>query len=63
MVSDGVADAGSDEWLQDFLAGWSGEDPQALAGAILAECRKRGVLRDDCAVQAVYFPEAGVKRA
>ena len=63
LISDGVADAGSDEWLQDFLAGWSGEDPQALAGAILAECRKRGVLRDDCAVQAVYFPEAGVKRA
>ena len=62
LISDGVADAGSDEWLQDFLAGWSGEDPQALAGAILAECRKRGVLRDDCAVQAVYFPEAGVKR-
>lgn len=63
MVSDGVADAGSDEWLQDLLAGWSGEDPQALAGAILAECRRRGALRDDCAVQAVYFPEAGVKRA
>ena len=63
MVSDGVADAGSDEWLQDLLAGWSGEDPQALAGAILAECRRRGALRDDCAVQAVYFPEGGVKRA
>ena len=63
MVSDGVADAGSDEWLQDLLAGWSGEDPQALAGAILGECRRRGALRDDCAVQAVYFPEGGVKRA
>ena len=36
---------------------------EALAGAILAECRRRGALRDDCAVQAVYFPEAGVKRA
>ena len=63
LISDGVADAGSDEWLQDFLAGWSGEDPQALAGAILAECRKRGALRDDCAVQAVYFPEGEVRRA
>ena len=63
MVSDGVADAGSDEWLQDLIAGWSGEDPQALAGAILGECRKRGALRDDCAVQAVYFPEGGVRKA
>ena len=52
-----------DSPFRDLLAGWSGEDPQALAGAILAECRRRGALRDDCAVQAVYFPEAGVKRA
>ena len=55
MVSDGVADAGSDEWLQDFLAGWSGEDPQALAGALMAECRRRGRTADDCAVQVLYY--------
>ena len=57
MVSDGVADAGSDEWLQDLLAGWTGEDPQALAGDILAECRRRGRTADDCAVQVLYLPE------
>ena len=62
LISDGVADAGNDEWLQNFLAGWSGEDPQALAGAILAECRRRGPLTDDCAVQAVFYPEGDTKK-
>ena len=62
LISDGVADAGNDEWLQNFLAGWSGEDPQALAGAILTECRRRGPLTDDCAVQAVFYPEGDTKK-
>ena len=30
MVSDGVADAGEDSWVQDLLAGWQGEDPNVL---------------------------------
>ena len=62
MVSDGVADAGNDEWLQDFLAGWSGEDPQALAGALMAECRKRGRTADDCAVQVLYYYPSSTPR-
>lgn len=32
MVSDGVADPGRDEWLQNLLAGWDGEDPQTPGG-------------------------------
>ena len=36
MVSDGIADAGNDEWLQNLLAGWSGRDVNALVSLILA---------------------------
>ncbi len=56
MISDGVADPGRDEWLQDLLAGWQGEDPQALAGEVLAESVRREHLQDDCAVQVLYRP-------
>ena len=41
MVSDGIADAGNDEWLQNLLAGWSGRDVNALVSLILAESRGR----------------------
>ena len=54
MISDGVADPGRDEWLQNLLAGWDGEDPQALAGLILAESIRRERLQDDCGVQVLY---------
>ena len=30
MVSDGVADPNRDDWLQNLLAGWGGDDPQTL---------------------------------
>ena len=56
MVSDGVADPGRDEWLQDLLAGWEGEDPQTLAGLILSESIRREKLLDDCGVQVLYRP-------
>ena len=49
-------DPGRDEWLQDLLAGWQGEDPQALAGEVLAESVRREHLQDDCAVQVLYRP-------
>lgn len=62
MISDGVADPGRDEWLQDLLAGWEGEDPQALAGLILAESIRRERLHDDCSVQVLCCPEAGTKK-
>ena len=54
LVSDGVADPLRDEWLQDLLAGWQGEDPQALAALILAESVRREGLQDDCGVQVLY---------
>lgn len=27
MISDGIADAGDDQWVQDLLAGWQGRTP------------------------------------
>ena len=40
-----------------LLAGWVGDDPQDLAGLILAESVRRERLRDDCGVQVLYCPE------
>ena len=57
LVSDGVADQEKDEWMLNLLAGWSGDDPQDLAGLILAESVRRECLRDDCGVQVLYCPE------
>ena len=59
MVSDGVADPGRDEWLQDLLAGWDGDDPQTLAGLILSESIRRENLQDDCGVQVLYRSREG----
>ena len=56
MVSDGIADPAEDDWLQDLLAGWEGDDPQTLAGLILQETVRRGEPVDDCGVQVLYFP-------
>ena len=57
MVSDGVADPGRDEWLQDVLAGWEGEDPQELANLLLRQSIQRQGLQDDCGIQVLYRPE------
>lgn len=56
MISDGVADAMEDDWLQDLLAGWEGEDPQTLAGLVMQTALRRGAPEDDCGVQVLYFP-------
>ena len=61
MISDGVADPGRDEWLMDLLAGWQGEDPQALATLILTESARREKLQDDCAVQVLCRSARGAK--
>ena len=61
MVSDGVADPTRDEWLQDLLAGWQGEDPQSLAGLILTESISRLAGRDDCGIQILYCPREEVQ--
>ena len=62
MISDGVADPGRDEWLQDLLAGWEGEDPQTLAGLILSESIRRERLQDDCGIQVLYRPREGAAK-
>ena len=56
MISDGIADEESDEWLQDLLAGWNGQDPHVLTGLVLRECRQRRAQQDDCAVLILYLP-------
>lgn len=56
MVSDGVADAAEDKWLQDLLAGWQGEDPNVLVSLVLRECRQRRQGDDDCSALCLYLP-------
>lgn len=56
MVSDGIADETDDEWLQNLLAGWSGNDASALTTLILSESRSRKGCGDDCAVLVLYLP-------
>lgn len=58
MLSDGVADALDDEWLQNLLAGWEGENPQMLVSAILAESAERRGETDDALCMALYLPES-----
>ena len=60
MVTDGVADAMSDEWLQNLLAGWQGENPQLLVSAILADSIERTQEADDAGVLVLYLPKDGV---
>ena len=61
MVSDGVADSTEDEWLQNFLAGWQGSDPQRLVSLLMAESREHGGLRDDCSMLCLYQPRGGAR--
>lgn len=56
MVSDGVADAGNDDWLQLLLAQWTGENPQQLVSAILAESYEHKGTEDDAGALALYLP-------
>lgn len=58
MVSDGVADSGNDQWLQDLLAGWQGEDPNDLVSLVLKECARRRKGDDDCSALCLYLPAA-----
>lgn len=62
LVSDGVADSGHDEWLQNLLAGWSGNDPQLLANLILREAEKQGGLVDDCGIQVLYVSADAIQK-
>ena len=58
MISDGVADATGDDWLQNLLAGWQGGGPQRLVSVLMAESRKHGGLQDDCTALCLQL-EAG----
>ena len=55
LVSDGVAGEEGDDWLQNTLAGWQGEDPQRLVSLLMGESRGRGGLRDDCSALCLYM--------
>lgn len=56
MVSDGVADSGEDQWLQDLLAGWQGDNPHVLVSLVLRECALRRKGEDDCSALCLYLP-------
>ena len=56
MISDGVADAGEDQWVQDLLAGWQGEDPNVLASLVLREAYQRRKGDDDRSVLCLRLP-------
>ena len=62
MVSDGIADTTNDEWLQNLLVGWNGNDPHALVSLIMREVRQRRGMDDDCAVLALYLPDGEQKK-
>ena len=56
MISDGVADSGDDQWLQNLLAGWQGDDPNVLVSLVLREARERRRGDDDCSALCLYLP-------
>lgn len=55
MVSDGVIGGDEKSWLAELLKTWSETDPQVLSQQILAESRRHGGLKDDCAALVVYL--------
>ena len=55
MVSDGVAGEEGDDWLQNTLAGWQGDDPQRLVSLLMGESRSRGGLKDDSSMLCLYM--------
>ncbi len=57
MISDGIADAAGDDWLQDLLAGWQGGGPQRLVSVLMAESRSHGGLQDDCSALCLQLVE------
>ena len=57
MVSDGVTSEG-DDWLRELLASWPGGDSQELAQLILADSRRHGGLKDDCAALALRLEKS-----
>lgn len=56
MISDGMADSMDDQWLQDLLAGWQGDDPNVLTSLVLREAYQRRQGDDDRSAVCLYFP-------
>ena len=56
MISDGVADSVEDQWLQDLLTGWQGEDPDGLVSLVLQEARRLRHGDDDCSALCLCLP-------
>lgn len=56
MVSDGIADSSSDQWLQDLLAGWQGDDPNVLVSLLLRESYHRRKGDDDRSAVCLFLP-------
>lgn len=56
MISDGVADSVEDQWVQDLLAGWQGEDPNVLTSLVLREAHQRRKGDDDRSAICLYLP-------
>ncbi len=56
MISDGVADGSEDQWVQDLLAGWQGDDPNVLTSLILQEAYQRRQGDDDRSALCLYLP-------
>ena len=47
LVSDGIADAGEDQWLRKLLSDFNGDSPKELAGGVMEESEKRVGAADD----------------
>lgn len=57
LVSDGLFDPCDDNWLQNFLAGWQGSDPQRLVSVLMAESKKQAGTKDDSSCLCLYVGE------
>ncbi len=47
LVSDGISDAGEDQWLRELVTGFDGASPKDLARAVMEESEKRVGAADD----------------
>lgn len=56
MISDGVADSGDDQWVQNLLAGWQGDDPNVLTSLVLQEAYQRRKGDDDRSAICLCLP-------
>ncbi len=57
LVSDGVAAAGEDSWVRQALAEYEGNDPKALASALIVGGEQREGATDDCTAVVLTVKE------